>query len=146
MPAPAALEAERITDLTVLTDRLSEIIEGEIVFLKERRPRELARTEEEKTRLTKIYAGEIARFRKDPNLTKSVPRDVMTALKTATTRFRALVQRQEALLYGMQTVSERMIREIATELNKIKSPQRLYGRNAGIAGVRPVPFALNQTA
>jgi len=146
MPSLPPGEIERIEQLTASADRLAEIIQDEIAFLQARRPRELAQFEEEKTRLGKIYASEIARLRKDPSLVKGLPRETLDALKRSTTRFRELTARQQTLLQAMRTVSERMIQTVATELHRMKAPETHYGRNAAYAGARATPFALNRTA
>jgi hypothetical protein len=139
-------ETERLAQLTLLTDRLAEIISEEISILQDRRPREIAVFEEEKTRLAKIYAAEITRLRREPDVVKGVPRDVTDSLKHATSRFHEIVVRQETMLNAMKTVSERMIRDIATELNRMRAPANTYGRNAAYAGARAQPFALNRSA
>lgn len=139
-------ETERVEQLTVLTQRLSEIIDTEIAMLQERRPRDIMPLEEEKTRLAKIYGAEITRLRKDPRLTRDVPRRAKDSLKQATLRFHELTARQQSMLLAMKTVSERMIRDIATELARMKAPEVTYGRSATFSGGRPAPFALNRTA
>ncbi len=139
-------EAERLAQLTLLTDRLAEILSDEISMLKERRPRELTTFEEEKTRLAKIYAAEITRLRREPGAVRGVPREVTEGLKNATSRFHEIVVRQETMLNAMKTVSERMIRDIATELNRMKAPATTYGRGAAYATARATPFALNRSA
>jgi hypothetical protein len=146
MPNLPAIEIERAQHLTALTERLSEIITDEIALLQKRRPREIAAFAEEKTRLAKIYSGEIARLRKEPRLARDLPREVAQALKQATARFRELTARQESLLLAMRTVSERMIREVAGELHRMRAPETNYGRNAAYAGRSATPFALNKTA
>jgi len=139
-------ETERVEQLTAVTDRLAEIISAELAALKDRRPSEIIGFEEEKTRLARIYAAEITRLRKDPRLTRAVPRDVTKSLRHATERFRDLTARQEAMLLAMKTISERMIRDIASELGRINAPEVTYSRNATHAGARATPFALNKTA
>jgi hypothetical protein len=146
MPAQANSEAQRLEQLTILTDRLSEIIDAEIAVLKERRPRALAETQDEKTRLSKIYAGEIARITKDAGWIRNLPFEVRKRFKEATARFRELVARQETMLAATRHVSERMLREIANELSRANAPQRVYGRNAAYAGSHAAHFALNKTA
>lgn len=146
MPSPQAAEIERVEQIAATADRLAEIIEDEIAILQARRPRDLAQFEEEKARLGKIYAAEIARLRKEPDLLKALPRETLDTLKRSTTRFRELTQRQQTLLSAMRTVSERMIRDVASEFQRMKAPETQYGRNAAYAGGRASPFALNRTA
>lgn len=146
MPSPSAAEIERIEQVAATADRLAEIIQDEIAILQARRPRDLVQYEEEKARLGKIYASEIARLRKEPSLIKGLPRETLDTLKRSTTRFRELTQRQQNMLQAMRTVSERMIKDVASEFQRLKAPETPYGRNAAYAGRSASPFALNRTA
>lgn len=140
-------ETERARQLTALTERLTEIVSSEIEALQSRRPKDITEFEEEKTRLARIFATETQRLKSDPNLVRVIPREVLAALRQAAARFREVTARQEAMLLALKTVSERMIRDIASELNRMKAPERGYGRSASPYAAHPAaPFALNSTA
>ncbi|MFO1187067.1 MAG: hypothetical protein U1E87_06200 [Alphaproteobacteria bacterium] len=135
----------RITRAQSMDGLSAQSIQDEIAILQARRPRDLVQYEEEKARLGKIYASEIARLRK-AFLIKGLPRETLDTLKRSTTRFRELTQRQQNMLQAMRTVSERMIKDVASEFQRLKAPETPYGRNAAYAGRSASPFALNRTA
>jgi hypothetical protein len=140
---------ERVLQLILLSDGLADIIDQEVELLTTRRPSELAQFEEEKTRLAKLYADEMGRFRNDRSLTKGVPAGLLEDLKTSTARLQGKLDAQSGMLTGMRSVSERMIQKIAQEVSRTRNPQRTYGSNANFApaaGGGALAFAVNRTA
>jgi hypothetical protein len=139
---------ERVVQLIMLTESLTDIIDQEVTLLGERRPSELNQFEAEKTKLAKVYASEMTRFRKDFSLAADVPEGLLKDLKSSTARLREKLDVQTNVLTGLKTVSERMVQAIANEVSKTRSPETAYSKNASYAPVagRGTSFALNRTA
>ena len=139
---------ERVVQLIMLTESLSDIIDQEVDLLSKRRPSALAEYQEEKTKLAKAYASEMTNFRKDRSLTKDVPEGLLQDLKSSTAKLRTRLDNQTAVLTGLKTVSEKMVQAIAKEVTKARAPDTAYGKNAAFAKPpsRGTAFALNRTA
>ena len=139
---------ERVVQLIMLTESLTQIIDQEIDLLSKRRPSALGEYEQEKTTLAKAYASEMTNFRKDRSLTKDVPEGLLKDLKSSTAKLRTRLDRQTTVLTGLKTVSEKMVQAIAKEVAKTRAPETAYGKNAVYSKVanRGTAFALNRTA
>lgn len=139
---------DRVSQLVVLTDKLSDIIRMETVSLAQRRPSEISEYEGEKTRLAKIYNAELTRMKKDATATQNVPADIMQSLKAATARLREALHAETEILTGLKTVSERIVQQIAQEVARARAPATSYGHNAAFNKplVKPAAFTLNRTA
>jgi hypothetical protein len=146
--APKVSNRERVVQLIMLTESLSEIIHREAETLSQRRPAKILDFEAEKTRLAQIYANEMTRFRKDTSLMADVPKGLLDDLKTATGKLRDRLDRQSTILTGLKTVSERLVHAIANEVTKARVSDAGYGSNAGYARAPAGSnsFALNRTA
>jgi hypothetical protein len=86
--------ADRVEQLIILTERLTQLIALEASAFEQRRPHEAAKYVEETSRLANIYRHESARVRADPSLVSGAPLDQRTALKRATEAFDAVLARQ----------------------------------------------------
>jgi len=148
MQAQKVSNRERVVSLIMLTESLADIIGQEVEVLAERRPAELVNFEQEKTRLAKVYASEMSRFRKDNSPTADVPEGLLHDLKMATGRLRDRLDTQSTVLTGLKTVSERMVQAIAKEVTKTRAPETAYASNATYAPAtgRGTAFAVNRTA
>lgn len=146
--APKVSNRERVVQLIMLTESLSEIIHREAETLEERRPGKILDFEAEKTRLAQIYANEMTRFRKDNSLIADVPKGLLDDLRTATGKLRDRLDRQSTILTGLKTVSEKLVHSIANEVNRARAPEAGYSSNAVYAknAARNNSFALNRTA
>jgi hypothetical protein len=83
--------ADRVEQLIILTERLTQLIALEASAFEQRRPHEAAKYVEETSRLANIYRHESARVRADPSLVSGAPLDQRTALKRATEAFDAVL-------------------------------------------------------
>ena len=139
---------ERVVQLIMLTESLSDIIDQEVDLLSKRRPSALGEYQEEKTKLAKAYASEMTNFRKDHSLTNDVPEGLLQDLKSSTAKLRTKLDKQTTVLTGLKTVSEKMVQAIAKEVAKTRAPETAYGKNAVYNKVasRGAALALNRTA
>ena len=120
----AAAEEQRIERLISLAARLIEVLEGDIAVLKSGNPRAMRTTDPEILRLSALYSREAAGL--NPNAAKAAPLDLRRRLFEATGRFRDLLSAQTRLLTRMRGASEGMIRAVAEEIERQRTPLRPY--------------------
>jgi len=139
--------ADRVDQLIVLTQRLTELIALEAAAFEQRRPHEAAKYMEETSRLANLYRHESARVRADPRLVKEAPAAQRAALTRATEAFDAVLARQGRAIEAARTVTEGLVRAIAEEVSAQRSETAGYGAaGARSAGTPPTAIAFNQRA
>lgn len=137
--------ADRVDQLTTLTERLTGLMAQDLADLEARRPVDgavrLARAEE-LGRLANMYRHESARVRRDPSLIAGARAPERTRLKTATVVFDATLTRHAQAIEAARTVSEGLVRAIAEEVAASRPVASGYGPRAR----RPenVPLAFNK--
>ncbi len=117
--------ADRVDQLTTLTERLTGIMREAMADLEARRP-SLARAEE-LGRLANIYRHESARVRRDPSMIAAAPLADRARLKAATQTFEATLARHARAVEAARTVSEGLVRAIAEELARSRPTASGYG-------------------
>jgi hypothetical protein len=129
-----ALAAEDATDrvdqLIILTERLTELIARSCVAFEARRPQDAAAFIDETSRLANLYRHESARVRADPGLVSSAPLAERTRLIRATEAFDAVLARQGRTLEAAKTVTEGLVRAIAEEVTVQREQSASYGPGA----------------
>ena len=147
MALAASSPTDRVEQLIILTERLTDIIMNEIAALKDRRPSDIKEYETEKTKLARAYSHEMQLIHRQRNLIEGVARDLMQSLKAATAAFREALAQQQALLSSARTVTEGMIKSIAEEVAAKKKPVVGYGKHADLrkgGANRPTPITYNK--
>jgi len=147
MALAAHSPTDRVEQLIILTEKLTEIILTEIGLLKERRPSELKPLEAEKTKLSKIYAREMALINQDRSLIADAKQELKLALKKATALFRDTLGEYTTMLSGARQVTEDMVHSIATEVAKKRKPVVAYGADSTLktgGSDRPTSLTFNQ--
>ena len=86
--------ADRVEQLVILTERLTELIAQQAQAFEERRPQDAAALLEETSRLANLYRHESARVRADQGLVQGAPLAARTRLVRATEAFDAVLARQ----------------------------------------------------
>ena len=149
MPIAAQSSTERAEQLVILTERLTNLMELEVQLLNEQRPQDIAQFIEERATLSTIYSQEMVLIKKDRSLIEGITRDLKDRLREATGKFQATLAAHELVLQRLKSVSERIIKAVADEVTKTRTPNLGYGKNA-LLNASPtrasVPLALNQTA
>ena len=135
MAISATDATDRVEQLIVLTERLTELIAHEALAFEERRPQDAALHIEETSKLANVYRHESARVRANPNLVAGAPLVQRTRLIRATEAFDAVLARQGRALEAAKTVSEGLVRAIADEV----AAQRNTGTGYGQGGVASAP-------
>lgn len=142
MAISATDASDRVEQLIVLTERLTELIAAEAQAFEQRRPQDAAPHVEETSKLANIYRHESARVRADPSLVESAPLAQRTRLIRATEAFDAVLHRQGRALEAAKTVTEGLVRAIAEEVASKRQTGSGYGKGGAAA---PPPAATSIT-
>lgn len=134
--ALSALDAtDRVEQLVILTERLTELVALEAQAFEQQRPQEAMAHIEETSRLANIYRHESARVRANPAMVASAPLAQRTRLIRATEAFDSVLARQGRALDAAKTVTEGLVRTIANEV----AAQRTTGSGYGLKGGPSAP-------
>lgn len=144
-------QTQRATDLLTVLGRLTDVLERETGMLRAMKPSELRGLQQEKLALTAAYEAQIKAFKDQPALRDGLPPAARADLRTAVERFQTTLRRNERGLRAAKTVTERVLRAIAEEVDKKRREATGYsGRGAdpsarALAGPEPVSIAFNRT-
>jgi hypothetical protein len=137
---------DRVDQLILLTERLTELVALEAQAFESRRPQDAALYVEETAKLANIYRHESARVRANPDLVKACPLNQRTKLIRATEAFDAVLARQGRALEAAKTVTEGLVRAIAEEVATQRQKGVSYGADAISAPAGATAITLNQRA
>jgi hypothetical protein len=138
--------ADRVEQLLVLTERLTERLTAEANAFEARRGHEVAATVEETARLANLYRHEAARVKSDPTLVAGAPADRRAALVKATESFHAVMARHARALEAAKTITEGIVRAIAEEVTAARAPGPGYGPKARAYAGDATAVTLNRRA
>jgi len=145
--AIAAQDAEdRVDQLIILTERLTELVAFEAQAFERRRPQDAAPHVEETTRLANVYRHESSRVRANPALVTGAPLAQRARLVRATEAFDAVLARQARALEGAKAVTEGLVRAIADEVANQRSGGASYGPGAVAGQGQATAITLNRRA
>jgi len=130
MAIHAADASDRVEQMIILTERLTELIALEAQAFEQRRPQDAAEHLVETSRLANIYRHESARIRANPKIVSDAPLAQRTRLVRATEAFDAVLARQGRALEAAKTVTEGLVRAIADEVASQRSGAGGYGPGA----------------
>lgn len=130
MAIAATDAADRVEQLILLTDRLTDLVAEQALAFEQHRPHEVAEQLEEATRLANLYRHESARVRADPTLVAAAGLERRTRLVRATEAFDAVLARQERALAAAKHVTEGLVRAIADEVALQRNRGATYGPGA----------------
>jgi hypothetical protein len=133
MALSATDATDRVEQLTILTERLTELIALEAQAFEQGRPQDAAAQLDETSRLANVYRHESARVRANPSLVASAPMALRTRLIRATEAFDAVLARQGRALEAAKTVTEGLVRAIADEVASQRAGASGYGPRAGVS-------------
>ena len=136
--AIAAVDADdRVNQLVLLTERLTDLIAKEALAFENRRPHEAARYVEETAKLANVYRHESMRVRANVALIEAARPELRQRLKRATEAFDAVLARQARAVDAARTVTEGLVRAVAEEIaNQRAAPATTYGAG-GMVNDRP---------
>ncbi|MBU1376656.1 MAG: flagellar basal body protein [Alphaproteobacteria bacterium] len=146
--AIAATDAtDRVEQLVILTERLTELIANQAQAFEQRRPQDAASMLEETSRLANLYRHESARVRADPRMVESAPLEARTRLVRATEAFDSVLARQGRAIEAARTVTEGLVKCIAEEVASQRTKASSYGATGlQTAGATATAITLNKRA
>lgn len=133
MAISATDAADRVDQLIVLTERLTELIALDAQAFEQRRPQDAAGNIDETSRLANVYRHESARVRANPTLIAGAPLAQRTRLIRATEAFDAVLARQGRALEAAKTVTEGIVKAIADEVASKRATGAGYGQGGAAA-------------
>lgn len=142
--------AERVNQLIILTERLTEVVGRQTECFERRRPQDAAALSEEAGRLANLYRHESARVRADPGLVRAAPAERRGRLVQATHAFDEALGRHGRAVVAAKHVTEGLVRTIAEEVAGQREKLAGYGPGAkapsGSYATAATAIALNQRA
>jgi hypothetical protein len=130
MTVPAEDAAERVRQLTTLTERLTDLVAQQCQQFEQHRPQEAAQLMSEAAKLANLYRHESMRVRSDPGLVSAAPLELRQRLVQATEAFEAVLARHGRALQAARTVTEGLVRAIANEVASQRAQASGYGPTA----------------
>ena len=130
--ALAAVDADdRVTQLILLTERLTDLIAKEAQAFESRRPHEAAQYVEETAKLANLYRHESMRVKANIALVEAARLELRQRLIRATEAFDAVLARQARAMNAARVVTEGLVRAVAEEIaNQRAAPAATYGAGA----------------
>ncbi len=138
----------RLETLLGLTRRLTALVEAEIGLIEARRIGGIAAHEDERAKLTGLYAREMQALKADaPRLKATLDPAEIEAVKAETRRFDAALDRHRRLVERMRRVTEGIVKAVADEAMRAQAPRKGYGPSGAVAPApRSATLAINAKA
>ncbi|WP_296598089.1 flagellar basal body protein [Phenylobacterium sp.] len=147
MAIAASDATDRVEQLVILTERLTELVANQAQAFEQGRPQDAAAILEETSRLANLYRHESVRVRSDQRLVEGAPLEARTRLVRATEAFDAVLARQGRAIEAARTVTEGLVKCIAEEVASQRSQASVYGANgAQYGGASATAITLNKRA
>jgi hypothetical protein len=138
--------AERMEQLILLTERLTDLISEQLRAFEARRPQDAAANADETARLANLYRHESLKVKSDPQQLEGAPPELHAKLIASTRAFDAVLARHGRAVEAAKTITEGLIRAIAEEVHKQRHAVASYGPKAMQAPRPATPVALNRRA
>ncbi|MEJ2817627.1 MULTISPECIES: hypothetical protein [unclassified Caulobacter] len=132
---------DRVEQLIILTERLTDLIARQSAAFEARRPHEAARYVDEVAKLANLYRHESTKVRGNVALVQGASPQRRQRLVRATEAFDAVLARQGRAVTAAKTVTEGLVRAIAEEI----AVQRPTGAGYG-PGAQATAYKQNGTA
>lgn len=139
---------DRVEQLIILTERLTDLIARQSAAFEARRPHEAAPYVDEVAKLANLYRHESSRVRGNVALVSGATPQRRQRLVRATEAFDAVLARQGRAVTAVKTVTEGLVRAIAEEVAIQRPTAAGYGPGAQGAAYRQngTAITLNQQA
>ena len=135
----------RVDAILDITRRLTALLEREMALIEAKTPGRLAELEDERNHLSLIYSREMQAVAANPAKFRALPKERLGALRDETKSFHALLDRHQRMVARMRRVTEGIVKTIADEAQRQKSPRTGYapsGRAASTSATA-APLAIN---
>ena len=139
---------DRVEQLIILTERLTDLIAKQSAAFETRRPHEAAQYVDEVAKLANLYRHESTRVRGNIALVQGASLQRHQRLVRATEAFDAVLARQGRAVAAAKTVTEGLVRAIAEEIATQRPNASGYGPGSQGAAYRQngTAITLNQRA
>ena len=139
---------DRVEQLIILTERLTDLIARQSAAFEARRPHEAAQYVEEVAKLANLYRHESTRVRANVALVSGAALARRQRLVRATEAFDSVLARQGRAVTAAKTVTEGLVRAIAQEVAEHRPNASGYGPGSQGAAYRQngTAITLNQRA
>ena len=139
---------DRVEQLIILTERLTDLIARQSAAFEARRPHEAAQFVDEVAKLANLYRHESTRVRGNVALVSGAAPQRRARLVRAPAAVDALLARQGRAVTAAKTVTEGLVRAIAQEVAEQRPTASGYGPGAQGAAYRQngTAITLNQRA
>jgi hypothetical protein len=142
--------ATRLRDLIVVAGRLITLVTEETRQLQAYQTDEIGALQDDKARLTRLYAGLVRDLKRDPELLSAADRAVREELSDVLQRFNAAAEANAEALNMARAANERVMRAIIDAASAQQNAVAGYSR-AGTAAApsrmqatRPLSISVNQ--
>lgn len=146
MALAAADATDRVEQLTLLTERLTELIAAQALAFETHRPQDAATSLEETSRLANLYRHESSRVRADPTLVEGAPPNARAGLVRATEAFDAVLARQGRAIEAARMITEGLVRCIAEEVASQRGQTATYDAGGASGPAAATAITLNKRA
>ncbi|MBS0296964.1 MAG: flagellar basal body protein [Proteobacteria bacterium] len=146
MGISAADPTDRVNQLLTLTERLTQRLENELKLYEAKRTHEITAHQTETQALANLYRHESVRIKADPSLIAGAPLELKRRLAEATRRFDEVLGRHAVALEAAATLTEGLVRTIAGEVARQRTPAVGYGPGARSHEADASAITLNRKA
>lgn len=136
IPAETLPPVELVDRLLALTSGLTDVIRKETELLRNRARAEIAELQPEKIRLANEYAMDVMAVRGHKNLLDRAPSERVSRLKAAMAELDSTLASNGEALNAAKSVSEGLIRMVASAMSERTAPSLGYGPNAASSARR----------
>jgi len=138
--------SERVEQMVLLTERLTELVAAQAKSFETHRPQDAIVHGDEIGRLANLYRHESARVRANPGVVSQANLTLRTRLVRATEAFDAVLARQQRAVNAAKTVTEGLVRAIAEEVAAQRQKGSTYGPGAATSMAPATAITLNKRA
>lgn len=146
MSLAATDAADRVEQLTALTERLTERLAEETRLFEARRAQDVAAGLEETGRLANLYRHESMRVKANPDLIAGASKAARERLVQATLAFEAALERHAHAVAAAKTVTEGLVQTVAREVAGARAAGSGYGPGARATAGDARAVTLNRQA
>lgn len=133
MALQASGPEDRVEQLILLTERLTELIAEQARSFEERRPQDAAATLDESARLANLYRHESMRIRGAPEMIAGASTDLRQRLLVSTEAFDAVLARHGRAVQAAKTITDGLVKAIADEVAGQRERTSPYGQGLAIS-------------
>lgn len=137
-----------VENLTIVTERLIEVLSKENSFLKDMQPQEIRQIQTEKAELASAYERCMQELKVDPAILANASDESKDRLRAATRAFKDVMVENERSLRAVKTVSERLLNLIVNTVTQKRTGGGYSASGAfnghAMAPAKPVPLTVNE--